>query len=155
MTKYSRPIKGVSYMMATVFLLSLSDAAAKWLAPHYPAIQIVCVRALLGIGPALCLVLWSEGRRGLATSHLVAHASRSLLMLVSWLLFILALRSLSLATAYTIVFGAPLFMTLFSRVFLGEQVSGPRWVAVGGGFLGVLLVCSPARMGSTTAAFTA
>jgi hypothetical protein len=35
---------GIAYMIATVFLLSISDAAAKWLAPHYPAIQIVCVR---------------------------------------------------------------------------------------------------------------
>lgn len=142
-------------MIATVFLLSLSDAAAKWLTPHYPAVQIVCVRALLGVGPALCLVLWSEGRRGLATSHLVAHAIRSLLMLVSWLLFIIAIRSISLATAYTIVFGAPLFMTLFSRVFLGECVAWPRWVAVIGGFLGVLLVLSPASMGFNVAAFLA
>ena len=70
MTNHSVPIKGISYMVATVFLLSISDAAAKWLTPHYPAIQIVCVRALLGVGPALCLVLWKEGRRGLATSHL-------------------------------------------------------------------------------------
>lgn len=142
-------------MIATVFLLSLSDAAAKWLTPHYPAVQIVCIRALLGVGPALCLVLWSEGRRGLATSHLIAHAIRSLLMLVSWLLFIIAIRSISLATAYTIVFGAPLFMTLFSRVFLGECVAWPRWVAVIGGFLGVLLVLSPASMGFNVAAFLA
>jgi drug/metabolite transporter (DMT)-like permease len=155
MRNSSGPMKGIFYMIATVFLLSISDAAAKWLAPHYPAIQIVCVRALLGVGPALCLVLWGEGRRGLATVHILAHASRSLLMLGSWLLFILALRSISLATAYTLVFGAPLFMTLFSRVFLGEHVSWPRWVAVVGGFLGVLLVLSPASMGVNPAAFSA
>ena len=76
-------------------------------------------------------------------------------MLVSWLLFILAIRSISLATAYTLVFGAPLFMTLLSRVFLGEHVSWPRWVAVIGGFLGVLLIFSPASMGFNTAAFIA
>ena len=57
----SGPLKGIAYMIATVFLLSISDAAAKWLAPHYPAIQIICVRALLGVGPALCLVLWRGG----------------------------------------------------------------------------------------------
>jgi drug/metabolite transporter (DMT)-like permease len=83
MTHSPGPMKGIAYMIASVFLLSISDAAAKWLAPHYPAIQIVCVRALLGVGLALCLLLWGEGRRGLATAHLVAHASRSLLMLGS------------------------------------------------------------------------
>jgi len=155
MTNHSAPILGVSYMIATVFLLSVSDAAAKWLTSHYPAVQIVCMRALLGVGPALCLVLWGEGRQGLATSHLLAHTTRSLLMLVSWLLFIIAIRSLSLADAYTIVFGAPLFMTLFSRLFLGEHVSRPRWVAVIGGFLGVLLVLSPANMDFNAAAFIA
>jgi drug/metabolite transporter (DMT)-like permease len=155
MTNISLPIRGISYMIATVLLLSVSDAAAKWLAPHYPAVQIVCVRALLGVGPALGLVLWEEGRRGLATTHLVAHVVRSLLMLVSWLLFIVAIRTLSLANAYTIVFGAPLFMTLFGRFFLGEQVSRPRWIAVLGGFLGVLIVLSPASMELNAAAFIA
>ena len=155
MTNHSAPVKGISYMIATVFLLSVSDAAAKWLAPHYPAIQIVCMRALLGVGPALGLVLWEQGRRGIVTSHLFAHAVRSILMLVSWLLFIIAIRSISLANAYTIVFGAPLFMTLFGRVFLGEYVSRPRWVAVIGGFIGVVIVLSPASMGFNAAALIA
>ncbi len=155
MINYSVPLKGILYMVATIFLLSASDAAAKWLVPHYPAIQIVCVRALLGVGPALVVVLWEQGRRGLATSHLFAHAVRSVLMLVSWLLFIIALRSISLANAYTLVFGAPLFMTLFARIFLGERVSHSRWVAVIGGFLGVLIVLSPASLGFSAAAFVA
>ena len=155
MTNHSAPVKGISYMIATVFLLSVSDAAAKWLAPHYPAIQIVCMRALLGVGPALGLVLWEQGRRGIVTSHLFAHAVRSILMLVSWLLFIIAIRSISLANAYTIVFGAPLFMTLFGRVFLGEYVPRSRWVAVIGGFIGVVIVLSPASMGFNAAALIA
>ena len=143
MMNHSAPLTGIAYMIATVCLLSVSDAAAKWLAPHYSAVQIVCVRALLGVGPALCLVVWNEGRRGLMTAHLLAHAVRSILMLLSWLLFIIAIRSMPLATAYTIVFGAPFFMTLFGRLFLGEAVSRPRWVAVIGGFIGVLIVVSP------------
>ncbi len=147
--------KAVCYMLAAIALLSISDAAAKWLVQHYPAVQIVCLRALLGVGPALALVVWERGRRGLATAHLFAHAVRSVLMLVSWLLFIIALRSISLANAYTLVFGAPLFMTLFGRLFLGEWVSHSRWVAVIGGFIGVLIVLSPASLGFSAAACVA
>ena len=66
------PFKAVCYMLATIALLSVSDAAAKWLVPHYPAVQIVFLRALLGVGPALALVVWEQGRRGLATSYLFA-----------------------------------------------------------------------------------
>lgn len=149
------PFKAVCYMLATISLLSVSDAAAKWLVPHYPAVQIVFLRALLGVGPALALVVWEQGCRGLATSYLFAHTVRSVLMLVSWLLFIIALRSISLANAYTLVFGAPLFMTLFGRIFLGERVSHSRWVAVIGGFVGVLIVLSPASLGFSLAAFIA
>ncbi|MCE2484571.1 MAG: DMT family transporter [Desulfurellaceae bacterium] len=149
------PFKAVCYMLATIALLSVSDAAAKWLVPHYPAVQIVFLRALLGVGPALVLVVWEQGRRGLATSYLFAHTVRSVLMLVSWLLFIVALRSISLANAYTLVFGAPLFMTLFGRIFLGERVSRSRWVAVIGGFVGVLIVLSPASLGFSFAALIA
>ncbi len=149
------PFKAVCYMLATISLLSVSDATAKWLVPHYPAVQIVFLRALLGVGPALAVVVWEQGRRGVATSYLLAHAVRSVLMLVSWLLFIIALRSISLANAYTLVFGAPLFMALFGRIFLGERVSHSRWVAVIGGFVGVLIVLSPASLGFSFAAFLA
>lgn len=134
-------------MLATVALLSTSDAAAKWLAPHYPVVQIVFVRAALGLLPAFLLVQWQGERGSLVTQRVLAHLLRTALMLAAWGLFIMAIRFLPLADAYTVVFGAPLFMTLLGRVLLGERVPRTRWLAVSVGFVGVLIVLHPSGLG--------
>ena len=48
-----------------------------------------------------------------------------------------------LADAFAINFSAPLFAALASAVFLKERVGAVRWVALGIGFLGVLVVTGP------------
>jgi drug/metabolite transporter (DMT)-like permease len=48
-----------------------------------------------------------------------------------------------LADAFAINFSAPLFAALASAVFLKERVGAVRWLALGTGFLGVLVVTGP------------
>ncbi len=136
--------RGIVYMLAAVALLSTSDAATKWPAPHYSVVQIIFVRAVLRVLPAALFALLEDGKQGLIP-HL--HVLRTELMLAAWGLFILAIRVLPLADTYTIVFGAPLFMALFGRIFLGEQVTRQRWVAVCIGFVGVMIGLQPSGAG--------
>ena len=146
----STAARGVLYILAAITILSTSDAATKWLAPHYSVVQIIFVRAALGVFPAAMLALIEDGRQGFIPRVPLLHIVRTLLMLGAWGFFILAIRELPLADTYTIVFGAPLFMALFSRIFLGEQVSRQRWTAVCLGFVGVLIVIHPSGAGFGT-----
>ena len=57
--------------------------------------------------------------------------------------FVTSLGILPIATASTLVWTAPIFLTICSALFLGEKVSISRWVAVFVGFVGVLLVTNP------------
>ena len=57
--------------------------------------------------------------------------------------FVTSLGVLPIATASTLVWTAPIFLTICSALFLGEKVSISRWVAVFVGFIGVLLVTNP------------
>jgi drug/metabolite transporter (DMT)-like permease len=63
------------------------------------------------------------------------------------LLFLVALFHLPLANATAINMASPLFITVFSAAFLGERVGPPRWLAIGVGFLGILLIIQPQAAG--------
>ena len=59
------------------------------------------------------------------------------------LLGVYAFTTLPLAEAYSLLFLMPAFATILSIPLLGEEVGWRRWLAVGIGFCGVLLVVRP------------
>ncbi len=152
MTHSGSPLRGVAYIVAAMTVLSASDAAAKWLAPHYSAVEIMLIRSLIGLPIATVILALSRGRAGFRTQHLAGHAARTALMLLAWGPFIYALRTLPLADAFTIAFCSPLFMTIFGYLLLGERVQRARWIAVVVGFLGVIVVLQPSGTGLGLAA---
>ena len=68
---------------------------------------------------------------------------RGLILLIANICFFYAISVISLAKALTLAFVAPLIVTAFSPVFLGEKVGFRRWSAVIIGFIGSLVVIRP------------
>ena len=68
---------------------------------------------------------------------------RGLILLTANICFFYAISVISLAKALTLAFVAPLIVTAFSPVFLGEKVGFRRWSAVIIGFIGSLVVIRP------------
>ncbi len=147
MSGASSSLRGIAYIVAAMTVLSASDAAAKWLSPHYDAAEIMWVRSMIGLPLAVVILALTRGREGFRTRKLGGHAIRTGLMLIAWGPFIYALRTLPLADAFTIAFCSPLFMTVFGYLLLGERVTRARWIAVGVGFLGVVVVLQPSGTG--------
>src|SRR5213079_1126656 len=83
------------------------------------------------------------GRRLLATRRPAVQIGRSLLMLVSNMMFVVAIARVPLATASAIGFTSPLLVTALSVPLLHESVGIRRWSAVIVGFAGALLVIRP------------
>jgi drug/metabolite transporter (DMT)-like permease len=83
------------------------------------------------------------GRRLLATRRPGVQIGRSLLMLVSNMMFVVAITRVPLATASAIGFTSPLIVTALSVPLLHESVGIRRWSAVIVGFVGALLVIRP------------
>jgi drug/metabolite transporter (DMT)-like permease len=73
----------------------------------------------------------------------VFQLARSLLLLGSTAFNFVALRHIGLATAATINFTAPCIVALLAVPMLGERVGARRWVGIGVGFAGVLVVVRP------------
>ena len=68
---------------------------------------------------------------------------RGLILLTANICFFYAISIISLAKALTLAFVAPLIVTAFSPIFLGERVGFRRWSAVIIGFIGSLVVIRP------------
>ena len=130
-------------IIASVLMLSLGDALVKWVSADLPLWQLFVVRSLLAM--PLCLALLRIGAQPLAVTP--GNAGwvflRTLLLVMMWIAFYVALPALSLPVAAAALYTAPLFVTLFSSLLIGEAVGLRRGSAIVLGFIGVLFVVRP------------
>jgi drug/metabolite transporter (DMT)-like permease len=136
-------LRGIVLMCAGVAMFPFMNAAVKLLGAHYPVAQIVWARFTGHLLVMLIVFLPRYGRRLLATRRPGVQIARSLLMLVSNLVFVVAIARVPLATASAIGFTSPLIVTALSVPLLHESVGIRRWSAVIVGFVGALLVIRP------------
>ncbi len=137
------PLRGILLIMAAVAMFAMMDSIAKYLARFYPVPGIVWSRYAFHL---LFVVLILGPRwRGqlLRTSRLGLQVLRGFLLAASSMFFFSALKFLPLAEASSITFIAPILVTLAGSIVLKERVEPARWLAVCGGFIGVLIVIRP------------
>jgi drug/metabolite transporter (DMT)-like permease len=139
----SEILRGILLMCAGVSVFPFMNVAVKLLAPHYPAAQITWAR-FTGHLLVMLVIFLPQYRWALfRTRRQAVQFGRSLLMLVSNLVFVMAIGAVPLATASAIGFTSPLLVTALSVPLLGEQVGWRRWSAVVVGFIGALMVIRP------------
>jgi drug/metabolite transporter (DMT)-like permease len=136
-------VRGILLMCAGVSMFPFMNAAVKQLTAHYPVLQIVWARFTGHLIFMLIVFLPQYGRSLLATRRPGVQIGRSLLMLISNLVFVLAIGRVPLATASAIGFTSPLLVTALSVPLLHETVGWRRWSAVSIGFAGALLIIRP------------
>lgn len=136
-------LRAMLIMGCSVSLFPCSDAIAKYLVRDYHVIQVTWARYLfhfLLLGAALGgfrAVRWYQ------TRQLPLLLLRSVLSIAATLIFIVAIKSISIVDSYTLLFTSPLLITALSVPILGERVGIHRWAAVIVGFTGVLFVLRP------------
>ncbi|WP_131113662.1 DMT family transporter [Lichenihabitans psoromatis] len=140
-------MKGIGLSAMGYACFSVQDATVKWLVSHYPVPEILMFRSLVIVAIALAI----GGRRNLSA---LAHSRnkralvvRAALILAAWMSFYNAAPFLGLAQLTTLYFAAPIIAVVLSIFVLGERVDGPRWIAVIGGFCGVVLASNPSATG--------
>jgi len=139
----NRPLAGIAFMVGGVLVMSVMDAIAKFAVGHFSSIQIMGIRSTLVLAMMLAYLAATGQLVLLRTRRPVAHLVRGLAAAGSMWCFFESLRSLPLATAIAICFGAPLLMTAYSVVLLREKVGVHRWTAVAVGFAGVGVIIGP------------
>ncbi len=134
---------GILCLCAGLGLFSVQDLILKLLSGSYPLSQAMVFRSLTAM-PLIFLLTYQEGGPArLFTPGTRAMILRGLVMFTAYAAYYLALPALPLATTVALYFSAPLFITVLSVFLLRETVAWHRWLAVLGGFGGVVLMVRP------------
>ena len=133
---------GILYMLGAVFLFSIQNAIGKWLAQGYPIPMLVFFRSFIALLPAFILVMRAGGPKILRTNRLGAQFGRAVIWGGSNAASFVGFHYLPIADAVALSFAAPLFLTALSSI-IKEPVTRERCIAVGVGFVGVLIMARP------------
>ena len=135
--------RGPLMIMTAVAMFVVMDTVSKYLSAYYPVPAIVWARyffhmllVVIALGPRLGLGL-------VRTRRLGVQLLRGLLLAGSTLFFVFAIKQMPLAETSSITFIAPVLVTLMGAFILKEKVDAARWLAVAGGFAGVLIIVRP------------
>lgn len=131
---------GIGIIASGYAVISLADAAAKWVLPDVGVAMTMIWRGVFGM---LAIALLVRGR-GLMPQRVPLLAARSgLHCLVSGSFYIAWFNAMPLADSYVLAAVAPLMMTLLAVPLLGERVGWRRMTSTAVGFAGVLVMLQP------------
>jgi len=133
-------------------VFSLQDAIVKYLVVDLPVPEVLFARSLVIVAVTSLLARRSDFTAMAQARNGAAIALRALVILLAWLCYYSASRSLQLAEMVTFYFAGPLFVVAMSGPFLRETVGLGRWLATALGFAGVLVAADPGGVSDLTPA---
>ena len=133
---------GAIYMIMSVLLFSFMDILIK-ITDDYAVGQVMFFRALFGLIPIFFLIPKNRLKDFYKTQHISLHFYRSFFGAIAMAAIFVGLRNLQLAEVTSLAFSAPIWVVVFSIIFLSEKIRTKRWVAVGLGFIGVIIISKP------------
>jgi len=138
---------GVPTIVLAIFLFDVQSVFIRHMGLRYPVEQITVFRNFFGLFPHL-LVFWLSASGGVEKrvwklKRWKLGIGRGLMLIAAQMCFYNAILHMQLATATTLAFCGPLFITVLSVPMLGHKVGVWRWFAVVLGFVGVVLVMKP------------
>ena len=133
---------GAIYMILSVLFFSFMDILIK-VTDEYDVGQIMFFRALFGLIPIFFLIPKNRMKNFYKTKNIKLHFFRSFFGAIAMAAIFIGLRNLQLAEVTALAFSGPLWVVLFSMFFLSEKIRLKRWIAVGLGFIGVVIISKP------------
>ena len=136
------PLRGILWMLATMFWFVTLDSTAKYLMQSYPVIQVVWARFFFHL-IFVALLMGRHLPSQIKSARLSLQGGRSFFMFTTTVLFFAGIHILPLTTAATIMFLSPIIVTMLSIPLLGERVGPRRWLGIVIAFAGALIVMRP------------
>ncbi len=136
-------MKAITFNLLAWVMLPIMDGFAKYLSSDLPVLQITWARYFFTVAFTLPIMFFFFKENLVWTDKPKLQFIRGLILLIANICFFYAISLIPLAKALTLAFVAPLIVTAFSPIFLGERVGYRRWSAVIIGFIGSLVVMRP------------
>jgi len=136
-------MKAITFSLLGWMMLPVMDGFAKYLSADLPVLQITWARYFFTVAFTLPVMFFFYNKQLVWSDKPKLQILRGLILLCANICFFYAISIIPLAKALTLAFVAPLIVTAFSPMLLGEKVGVRRWTAVIIGFVGSLVVIRP------------
>ena len=136
---------GIGLMIATTLVFAVQDGLSRHLASEYNVLMIVMIRYWFFAAFVIAIAKRKAGgiRAAAKTSQPFLQGFRGFLLAAEICVMVAAFTILGLVESHAVFTCYPLLVAALSGPVLGEQVGWRRWVAVGVGFVGVLIILQP------------
>lgn len=138
------PLHGSLLGLAAFAVFSTQDALIKSISGH-SVFQIVFFAVLFSFVPFTLFLAVDGNARSYRPQAPALTGLRCLFTLGSLLSAVYAFSVLPMTEVYSLIFTAPILITLLAIPILGEKIKLLRWIAIGIGLLGVLIVLRPGQ----------
>lgn len=136
---------GILMMVTTTFIFAVQDGISQHLAREYNVFMVVMIR--YWFFAAFVMTVASRKAGGLmaaaATEQPYVQAFRGVLLAAEICVMVAAFTFLGLVESHAVFACYPLLIAALSGPVLGERVGWRRWVAIGVGFIGVIIILEP------------
>ena len=136
-------MKAIIFSLLGWMFLPVMDGLAKYLSADLPILQITWARYFFTVVFTLPIMFFFFNKQLIWSDKPKLQILRGLILLFANICFFYSISVIALAKALTLAFIAPLIVTAFSPILLGEKVGFKRWTAVVIGFIGSLVVIRP------------
>lgn len=144
--------KGIVAICLSMGLFIANDALVKYVSASLPAAQLIFIRGLFATGLLLAAALAMGALRPRTLVHGGAWQQltqrpvllRAALDALATMAYLTSLFHLPIGNATAINMASPMFIALYAAIVWRERVGPARWLAIAGGFAGVLLIVQPA-----------
>ena len=140
-------IRAITYVLIGIFLLDVMGIIVKSMDDKYSIMQYAVARNFFGLFPLFIYIFFSYRVRNKNNifnfNHKLISVGRGLCIVFAQGCFYFSIMNLEYATAATLVFATPIFLTALSVPILGNIVGPWRWSAVFFGFIGIVIIVKP------------
>ncbi|WP_022705171.1 DMT family transporter [Pseudorhodobacter ferrugineus] len=140
--------RGALWLLTDMCFNVWALAIAKSLGMDLPPIQIVLVRALVGLALLVPFVVYNGGMVRLTNPRL--QVMRTLLSTIAMTGNFFAVAKLPFALFTTVNFTRPLLMMTLAAWLLRERILPKQWLAGGIGLIGVAIAVDPFSLGASS-----
>ncbi len=136
---------GILLMIATTFVFAMQDGISRHLAGNYNVLMVVMIRYWFFAAFVMAVGARKAGglRYAAATRQPWLQGFRAVLLVAEICVAVWGFTVLGLVESHAVFACYPLLIAALSGPVLGEKVGWRRWVAIGVGFIGILIILEP------------
>ena len=138
----TKTVRGVWWMVSAALFFAGINVCGRALGGRLGVFEIVVLQTALS---TLLMVPWllRGGYAKLRTRRYKAYGFRAVFAMIAMASLFEAVKTLPVADATALLFTVGLFTVLLAAIALREPVGVKRWIALGVGFLGALIITRP------------